>query len=207
MSDLFPPDEKHAYGESQKHLRTLRRIEATYDYRDERGDFLFQCVRFVPKDFKQRRLSPEGNWVWNLEGVRRVLFHLQKLLATPRAPVLVVEGEKDVLNLEALGYVATTCPCGSGAWSDDYAECLRGRRVVVLPDNDDAGMRFASRVVGSLVLGGAASVRVVSLPVAIGEDVSDWLAADPKRDHRTELARLVLASPKWAAEPCVVGGG
>src|SRR5438105_1873478 len=31
------------------------RIAATYDYRDERGTLLYQVVRLVPKDFRQRR--------------------------------------------------------------------------------------------------------------------------------------------------------
>ncbi len=31
------------------------RIVATYDYRDEGGELLFQVVRYEPKDFRQRR--------------------------------------------------------------------------------------------------------------------------------------------------------
>ena len=34
------------------------KIVATYDYRDERGELLFQVVRFEPKAFRQRRPDP-----------------------------------------------------------------------------------------------------------------------------------------------------
>ena len=32
-----------------------RKIVATYDYADESGAVLFQCVRYEPKDFRQRQ--------------------------------------------------------------------------------------------------------------------------------------------------------
>src|SRR5262245_37723375 len=48
-------------------------IVATYDYRDETGELLYQAVRYWPKDFRQRRPDGKGGWIWNLQGVRRVL--------------------------------------------------------------------------------------------------------------------------------------
>ncbi len=41
---------------------------ATYDYRDEQGQLLFQVVRFDPKDFRQRHPKPGGGWEWGLNG-------------------------------------------------------------------------------------------------------------------------------------------
>ena len=53
------------------------RIVASYDYRDESGELLYQVVRFEPKGFRQRR--PKGQaWEWKLDGVRRVLYRLRK---------------------------------------------------------------------------------------------------------------------------------
>ncbi len=40
-----------------------RQVVATYDYRDESGELLYQTVRYYPKDFRQR--SPDGNGGWN----------------------------------------------------------------------------------------------------------------------------------------------
>src|SRR6185436_19822316 len=37
---------------------------------------LFQCLRYKPKAFSQRRPDGSGGWIGNLNGVRRVLFRL-----------------------------------------------------------------------------------------------------------------------------------
>jgi hypothetical protein len=54
-------------------FKTVSKIVAEYDYRDEVGDLLFQVVRFEPKDFRQRRPLGGGKWAWDIKGVRRVL--------------------------------------------------------------------------------------------------------------------------------------
>ena len=38
-------------------------IGAAYDYRDEDGKLLYQVVRMVPKDFRQRRPDGAGGWI------------------------------------------------------------------------------------------------------------------------------------------------
>jgi CHC2 zinc finger len=83
----------------------LGRVVAEYDYTDEAGNLLFQCVRYTPKDFRQRRPNGNGGYVWNLSKVRLVTYHLPKLLSADT--VYVVEGEKDVHSLESMGLVAT----------------------------------------------------------------------------------------------------
>ena len=84
-----------------------RRIEATYDYRDSDSRLLFQAVRFSPKGFAQRRPDGADGWVWNLDGVERVLYRLPELLASdPKQTVYVVEGEKDADRLASQGLAA-----------------------------------------------------------------------------------------------------
>lgn len=60
-------------------------IVETYDYKDEAGVLLYQNVRYLPKDFKQR--APDGavagGWKWKMAGVRRVVYKLPELMATP----------------------------------------------------------------------------------------------------------------------------
>src|SRR5262245_1134355 len=104
MSDLFV--EKQSNG---------RVIEATYDYRDEAGKLLFQAIRYTPKGFSQRRPDGNGGYIYNLQGVQRVLYRLPELLAADlNEPVFLVEGEKDVDRLRAGGLVATCSPMGAG---------------------------------------------------------------------------------------------
>jgi len=77
------------------------RIVSEYDYVDEQGRLLFQCVRHEPKNFSQRHPDGCGEWIWNLHGVRRVLFRLPTI--KDATVVLVAEGEKDALNLVRFG--------------------------------------------------------------------------------------------------------
>jgi hypothetical protein len=167
-----------------------RRIVATYDYQDEAGCLRFQVVRFHPKDFRQRRPDGRGGWAWGLGGRQPVLYRLPELLAAPAGEtVFVPEGEKDVGRLRALGLVATTNPMGAGKWRQHYNEALRGRRVVVLADKDDAGRDHARQVAEALG-GVAASVAVLELPGLPDKgDVSDWLNAGGTKEKLLELAR------------------
>src|SRR5436305_7769264 len=72
-----------------------REISATYDYRTADGELAYQVVRFDPKDFRQRRPDGAGGWIWNLQGVDRILYRLPDVLAAVErgGPVWIVEGE------------------------------------------------------------------------------------------------------------------
>jgi len=177
------------------------KIVATYQYRDEQGVLLFEVVREEPKAFKQRRPDGRGGWIWNLDGVRRVLYRLPELLAAPTdAVVYVVEGEKDADALAARGHVATTNPGGAGKWRPEYNEPLRGRRVVILPDNDDQGRTHTQQVAQSQY-GVAAEVRILELPgLPPKADVSDWLDAGGTRE---ELDRSAAVALQWSPPPAV----
>ena len=165
LADLFPPKESG----NGKH-----EIVATYDYLDERGDLLYQVVRFSPKDFRQRKPDGNGGWVWKLGDARRVLYHLPQVLdAVKRGePVYVCEGEKDVHAVEQAGSCATCNPGGAGKWRPEYSDSLTGASVVVVADKDEPGRKHAADVAASLK-GKAASVSLVE--AVEGKDVSDHL--------------------------------
>ena len=122
---------EHGYGNaSNGRANSQHKIVASYDYTDEFGTLLFQVVRLAPKTFRQRRPDGKGGWIWNLEGVTRVLYRLPDLmeaLALERR-VFVVEGEKDVESLARLGIVATCNPGGAGKWRDGLRRSARRRR-------------------------------------------------------------------------------
>ena len=174
-----------------------RRIVGSYDYRDESGALVFQVVRFEPKDFRQRRPDGNGGWSWSVKGARPLLYRLFELRAkVAHNRVFIVEGEKDVDRLAALGLVATTNAGGSGKWPAELSEHLAGCDVVLLPDNDEPGRGHAERVARALA-GVAASIRVVELPgLPPKGDASDWLDAG---GSAAELVRLVNAAPLWGA--------
>jgi hypothetical protein len=130
------------------------------------------------KGFSQRRPDDAGGWIYKLNGVRRVPYRLLELLAAdPSQLVFIVEGEKDADRLASLGFVAATNAGGAGKWRDEFSGFLRGRNVVIIPDNDESGREHAAKVARSLQ-GVAASVRVLELPnLPPKGDVSDWLDA------------------------------
>jgi predicted P-loop ATPase len=194
MTDLFADKPK-----PKQAKKSSGRIVAEYNYTDEIGKTLYEAVRFEPKDFRQRRPDGKGGWVWNLQGVRRVLYRLPELIASPTdAWVHVVEGEKDADNLRAAGLTATCNAMGAGKWEDAYTQQLAGRKVCILPDNDDPGRKHAADVANRLQ-GKAKCVRVLELPdLPVKGDVSDWLAAG---GTAAQLMKMVGTTPDYVPTP------
>jgi DNA primase len=150
----------------------VQRIVATYDYTDESGNLLYQVVRYQPKDFKQRRPDGCGGWTWR-KGSRQVLYRLPEVLEA--AIVFVVEGEKDVETLRLHGFVATTNAGGAKApWLSSFTESLRGREVILIPDNDAPGRKRVLNIARA-VLGKVARLFVLELE-GEAKDVTDWFS-------------------------------
>lgn len=146
------------------------RIVGTYDYTDERGSLLYQIVRYQPKDFKQRRPDGCGGWIWR-KSARQVLYRLPEVLEAPI--VFVVEGERDVETLRDQGFVATTNAGGAKAhWAPQYSEALRGREVILIPDNDAPGRKRVLNIARAL-LGKVARLVVLELEGG-SKDVTEW---------------------------------
>jgi hypothetical protein len=155
-------------------------IIATYDYTDKDGKLLYQVVRYEPKDFRQRRPDVKGGWIWNLEGITPVLFHLpdMKTAVCYGDCVYIAEGEKDCLNLWGIGLVATCNSGGAGKWRPEYSEFLRSAHIIIIPDNDSPGYKHAKEIADSLY-GIATSLKILKIP-APHKDFSDWLQVNLK---------------------------
>ena len=160
MSDLFI-DKPSPKGE----------IVATYDYQDEDGQCLFQVIRYNPKSFRQRHKNSKGEWQWDVEGIRKVIYHLPDIMRVTTDTVYWVEGEKDVDKLWDSGLIATTSPGGVNGWKPEYAQYLQGKRIIIIPDNDAPGYSYAKEVARSLI--GKANIKCILLDKA--KDISDWL--------------------------------
>jgi hypothetical protein len=175
--------------------------QVIYTYTDEDGEPLFEVGRFAGKKFLQRRPG-RTDWKGGVKGVRRVLYRLPEVIAAAQAGrvVYVVEGEKDVEALALAGEVATTSPAGAGKWRPEYAESLRGARVVVVADKDAAGRKHAQEVAASLH-GIAATVSVVE--ALEGKDAFDHLLAghDIGKFVKVESDAAAVSTPKVEAPP------
>jgi Protein of unknown function (DUF3631) len=185
-------------------------IEATYDYVNETGNLLFQVCRMRPgarARFLQRRPNGHGEWVWNLDDTRRVLFRLPQLIeAVERGmTVFVPEGEKDVLTVLRLGYAATCNPGGAAKrgskWRPEYNEHFRDADVVLMPDNDEVGWKHVNAV-GEALTGIAKRIRILMMPGG-HKDVSDWVAAGGTQE---QLAKMVAEAPTWVSPAAAMFG-
>jgi Protein of unknown function (DUF3631) len=172
-----------------------REIEAIYRYTDERGRPLFEVVRFEGKEFRQRR--PDGSW--GLGDTKRVLYRLPRVVEAVETgkEVWILEGEKDVHALEKLDLVATCNPMGAGKWRADYSQALRGAKVTIVADADEAGRQHAGTVAASLeeVVG---ELRV--LEPTLGKDISDHLAAGGRLDELRFMPFAPLPSDEKQSE-------
>ena len=188
LRDLFDDTSHNGGSKSQ--------IVAEYPYHDEDGTHLFDVVRKEPKGFFQRNANGEPR----MKGVRLVPYRLPQLLEAVKADrtIFVVEGEKDVQSLVDLGLVATTNAGGAGKWKQEYNGHFPSARVVLLPDNDDAGRAHAADVARQLFRV-AKDIRIVELPgVAEKGDVSDWLGSG---GTVAALKQLVKATPVVTEPP------
>lgn len=142
----------------------------TYDYTDELGKLLFQVCRYEPKDFRQRALEGNG-WKFSLDGIRRVLYNLPQIAEADM--VWLCEGEKDADTISSFGLVGTTNAMGAEKWDAEYTKALRGKEVVLLPDNDDKGGKHRDLILKHISVA-AKSVRVVEMPEGI-KDVTEYV--------------------------------
>lgn len=174
---------------------------AIYTYQDAQGRVVFEKLRYEPKRFVQRRPVSNGRYEYRLDGVEKPLYRLPELLTANE--VFVCEGEKDCDNIVAafaehssgtIRIAATTNFGGAGKWRDEDSIYFAGKRVVILPDNDEPGRRHAEMVARS-VQKFAAGLRVVELPgLPEKGDVSDWI----KGGHSTdELIAEIKKAPSW----------
>jgi hypothetical protein len=171
-----------------------------YRYNDSNGAVIGSVLRWEAATFdggsRRKRFVPikqEGN-VWSVGAppAPRPLFNLPRIiesdLATDR--VYFVEGEKCVELLAEAGLVATTTMGGSSAPQLTDLGPLAGRNIVLVPDNDDAGCKYAQAILSRLfALSPTPIVRVVELP-----------DLPPKGDAVDFQANRSLSPPALAAE-------
>lgn len=173
-----------------------------YEYRDIESRLVYVVERCIPKSFRQRRPLPNGEWVWNLENTPRLIYRLPQVVKAIQEGrwVFIVEGEKDVHTLETMGFVATTTSGGASAWKPEHAEWFGNAKVAIVPDNDEAGMRYAENVAAS-VSQYAADVRIVHLPdLQPKGDVTDYFLGYGTVE---EFKDLILTAPVWTPGPVV----
>lgn len=169
MKDLFIKEEE----------KKMEKLEKEYYYTDERGNKLYKVMRYNPKRFVQAKLV-NNNWIFNMQNIRYVLYNLPNVIKSDT--IYFVEGEKDADNLNKIGLVSTTTvggSCGFNKHKEEYLEFLKNKTVYIIPDNDEAGKKYADNVYQSL-RGIAKEVKILDLTFELVDfkekgDISDVL--------------------------------
>lgn len=197
-----------------KNLKSYNLIErlgdpvASYPYRDEEGKLLYQKFRFekrndkgiLEKTFRIWRPDNKGGIIRNIQGVRRIIYNLDKINNSGDKVIFLLEGEKDCDNLMTRfeGILATTADIGAGEgfkkWRPEYYDFFQDRTMVIIPDNDRVSKLFYRRI-GNNLVGIAKSIKFVELPgLPEHGDVTDWLMRGGTQE---ELFKLIKSAPEF----------
>ena len=197
--DPILPVPKGAVHPPKKHYE-LGSPSSVWKYLDAEGRLIGLVYRFDPtendKEFRPltfcRNAKTEAEeWRWQSWDEPRPLYGLYKLAAKPDAPVIVCEGEKSADAAERLlpSFVTVTSSGGSKAARNADWKPLADRDVVIWPDADEPGARYARDASSMTQAVGATSVKVMSPP---SSTLQGWDAANALEEEWTTERVLAL---------------
>jgi len=193
-------------------LMTMPTLEQEWEYKDEVGDTLFVKRRFKVnsekgKTYSLHKVDAAGRRQGSMTGARIVPYRLPELINAREAgrAIYLVEGEKAADALVSIGAIATTSHAGAGHWPEDITQYFAGAVVIVVPDCDAPGWKYAKRVVQAL-LPVAKAIRVLDFNLPdLGDDAYEWVADGGDRAKLAELAKALpvitsvgqVVTPEW----------
>ena len=146
---------------------------AYWDYYDENGQAIVRVYRYdddngkryLPFDIKKSTFNaPEIRPLYNIPGILK------------SDKVVLVEGEKCADVLTKKGITATTTMSGANADPNktDWTP-LKGKHVIIWPDNDEPGKKYAEKAAIKLTSLGVAALSILEIPQ---DKPKGWDAAD-----------------------------
>ncbi len=143
----------------------------TYTYCNSQGNVAYKKTRTDYDDGSKKFYFEQPNGTKGVKGIQRELYNLPAVLTATK--VYFVEGEKCADAIIKQGAVATTLDTGAKSpWYSHYDEYLKDKEVIIIPDNDNAGMNYAKKILQNVP-----AARIVKLPdLAEKGDIYDWLA-------------------------------
>jgi uncharacterized protein (DUF927 family) len=169
-------------------LRDGFEFQALHTYADRDAKPLYWRIRAKHPETGKKWIRPmtrTGNGYALREpekpALGKPLYRLHELVRRPGVVVIVTEGESKADRLAELGLLATTSGSADSAADADW-QALAGRDVLVWPDNDAPGRRYAEAVRDALVPWGC-EVQVIDVDLLMlppKGDAVDWLARHPE---------------------------
>lgn len=166
----------------QKDSSQVEVRKQTYEYVDAEGTLLYRRIRTDYVDGSKSFYFEQPNGVKTVKGVQRVPYNLPNVLKAQT--VFFVEGEKCANAVNAAGRTATTLDSGSNShWLSEYNSYFDGKTVIVIPDNDEPGEKYARRIASNIP-----GAKIIHLPgLAEKGDIYDWLQAGHTMDEVDNL--------------------
>lgn len=186
-------------------IKSIGEPTGVWIYRDAAGEPIGYATRYdgeKGKEFRfwswgQRSPSDVPGWACGHFEAPRHLYGLDRLAENPDWQVLICEGEKTADAAQRLfpSMVAIAWPAGANAHK--YADWtpLVGRKIVLIPDNDEAGRKAMRGLAKTLWEVGATQIKVITTGVhPLGGNAPEgWdLGDEPNLTHDEAL--------KWARE-------
>jgi hypothetical protein len=176
------------------------KFDQEWEYQDEDRTTVFVKQRMKigesGKTYRLYKVDPDGRRHPTLGDARIVPYKLPELLDAKTAGriIYVVEGEKAADALISIGVTATTAHTGAGSWPEAITEYFAGANVVIVPDNDLPGWRYAQKAVEA-ILPIAKNVKVVDLQLPnTADDAYEFVHQYNKQ--RDDLVAMVKAAFK-----------
>lgn len=150
------------------------------DYQNADGSTCFFFCRYQNKDFLPfvavQKEDGSIGWANKFPSGKRPLLNLPEILKSDK--ILVCEGEKTADRLQSIakGMVVTTSVGGSNAAHNSDWSPLKGKKVVIVRDNDEQGRKYQNAVIRLCQDSGSKSIHVLE-PDAYKSDLPqgwDW---------------------------------
>ena len=144
-------------------------------------NFWYYSDKFIVARFPNKKIRPLSfngkKWEYKAPAAPRPLLNLQNILNNKLKTVLVVEGEKACDAAQKLFpmSIATTWASGCKAINKTDWTPLKGRKIVLFPDNDQVGFDAMERLAQLLFYIGVETIKQVNPPddVKQGWDLAD----------------------------------
>ncbi|WP_264723610.1 AAA family ATPase [Wolbachia endosymbiont (group A) of Cheilosia soror] len=172
--------------------KTAGNPTAYWDYYDENGQAIVRVYRYdddsgkryLPFDIKKSTFSvPEIRPLYNIPGILK------------SDKIILVEGEKCANALIEQGITATTAMSGANAPIEktDWTP-LKGKHIIIWPDNDEAGKKYAEKSAMKLTCLGVEELCILEIPK---DKPKGWDAADCVKEgiNVEKFLSLILQVP------------
>lgn len=168
--------------------KTERPSETIDIYQDYEGRDLLKVVRKeLPNDKKNFSQWNNESGTWAPKAPKAEVAPLFYKHWKELEEVILVEGEKCANSLIAIGLQSTATPGGAQGWKKHYTKAFEGKVVSILPDNDEAGRKYAKQAFQDIKRV-AKAVRIVEIPdLNEKEDIFDWLSAGGTKEDLLSL--------------------